>query len=1135
MGVVVVALASACGPAAAVDPCAGVACGEGRCVVVDGEPACWCNAGFEASGLSCQPAPPSDLCASNPCASLSHSLCLVSGGSVRCACPETRVEVGGSCVLRTPCVPNPCTTARRTTCEVVGGVASCRCDPGYAPEGSGCSATPLWRCSDQHVDGDIAEPDECPPLAKTLSLDAPVTRSLSPAGDHDWFRLGVTAGRLYLFTANADTTTLPLLIEVYDPAGVTLLASDNRGLAYASVAFPVPAGMEVLLVRVRGVRATGVGGYTAQYSELGVDDYVNDATHAVTLVPGASGFSGEVQYDDDRDVVWLELPARTAVSLGLGDGGAPQVVVEVARPDGGTRLLNPGETTAVTVPAVETLLLTARGRSPRFRGPFALSLDLLGPDDHSDEAAFATPLLAGSPAQAGALERQGDVDAFSVEQVVGRHYRVVVASTATGLGFTALDVDHRLLGASGSPASNFVWKATQPGTATVRASLNWGSAAQLTYTLALEDLGFDDHADLLSGATTASLGASLGGRLEVPNDVDSFSFAATAGRIVQATVTTGTSTPVVVRLFTPQGLPLTEGTGSASALIEVAGQYKVQLVRSSSGAGGSDVLPYTLALGDVGTDDHAGTASGGTLLTPGTPIAGSVQYTSDVDVFTFDATGNHVYEARCTRSAGGACSFVVKDPSGVPASASGGSGSSHAFLASSAGRWSIEVSGGTTWNATPGPYTVTVTDKGLEDHGSTAATASAATLGTPAPGVLGYSGDIDAFSLVLTGGRLYAVSVAPTGSFSVRDARGTTIASGTSATGLTFLVPTTDTHTIFVSSSGSLGSYALTVEDRGVDDHSNTAAGATPLALGAATPGELQYRGDFDYFSVPVVAGHHHQVTCASTAGQCALQVRLGSTVVASASGYSSPTTLTFKAPAGASTMHVVASNTFGDSTPYTLTVTDLGVDDHGDTAADATLLSLGGAATPGVLETTSDVDAFKVAAAAGEIVDITCTTTAANTCGLRIINPQGTTAGQAPVSASSRLAYLATSGDWLVNVQGTTSGGTPGGAYSLVTTKGTDDVTSTTPLTLGTPRAGRIDYLGDTDVFSLNLTAGAAVTVTVSLGSRVTLALPSGGYAASWYGGYPATYTPSTSGTFSFTVTGDSSSSMGAYTLAVQ
>lgn len=51
-----VALCGGCKARDGEDPCSGITCsGHGRCVVIDGEPVCECDAGYEPDGLSCVP------------------------------------------------------------------------------------------------------------------------------------------------------------------------------------------------------------------------------------------------------------------------------------------------------------------------------------------------------------------------------------------------------------------------------------------------------------------------------------------------------------------------------------------------------------------------------------------------------------------------------------------------------------------------------------------------------------------------------------------------------------------------------------------------------------------------------------------------------------------------------------------------------------------------------------------------------------------------------------------------------------------------------------------------------------------------------------------------------------------------
>ncbi len=1134
-GVVVVAVGLALwgcgvGPKAG-DPCLNVSCGEGRCATAGEVPVCVCNQGYAAAGLTCAALPPTDLCASNPCVSLTNSLCQVNAGRVSCVCPTSRIELNGSCVLRTACTPNPCQKPRRTTCELMGSTFSCRCDPGFAPEGDGCSAAPVWSCASQHADGDSSEADECPPLARPLVIEVPESRTLLPAGDHDWFEISVTPAHLFSFTATS--TSMPLLIEVYDGAGLTLLASDNRGAVQAEVTFVAPAGARLLMVRVRGVRANDTGAYSVSYAELGVDDYANTTAEAITLVPGPNAFAGAVQYAGDLDVVWLEMPSLTAVRLSVADAGSSgELVVEVARPDGGMRTLNSGESTTLTTPTLESFSLTVRGRNPRNLGDFAVSFGDLGPDDHSDDPSFGTPLSADDLPVPGRFERPSDVDSFRVAQLPDRIYRLRWAAQSSSPSVSVVLANGQVVASTGYGATALVWKADQSRSAAVRMQSGYSSGMPL-YTVAVADLGFDDHSDDLTNATAATQGVPVAGRLELPLDVDTFSFTGTTGRIMQVSaVKTGPATSGVlrVRVYDSSGALLGEADGTVGVQLSATGLYKAQVLRGGYSSN-VELITYSVTVTDQGLDDHSGTFSGATALTLGTSISGSVQYGNDVDAFAFTALAAHLYEVVCTRATG-PCSFQVKDSSGVVLVTSSSSTSSPLiFLSRAAERLVVEVNSGSSYSLALGSYSLTVNDRGPEDHGSTIGTATPLTVGTPIAGNIAFTQDVDVFSFSTIQGHVYAAAISLGSSrLELRDANNSVLSSSYNGVA-SFIAPTNGPFFVAVMGSYTTGTYSLTVTDRGVDDHVNTTVGATPLTLGSPLSGDVQYQGDLDVFSVAVVAGRHHQVTCTAVSGSCSYSVLDASGSVL-ANGYSG-STLAFKPPANSTTVYLRVSSS-SESARYTVLVADLGPDDHGDTLADATVLTLDVAATSGVLAVGGDVDAFSVVASTGQIILLSCTTTSGTACALTVSSPSGSTLLQNSAAPSARTGFLAVNaGTYLVQVRGSSSAP---GAYTLAATRGTDDFTTVRPLTLGTPTTGGIDYVGDSDVFSIALTQGVSARVTLSSGVRASVTSPSGTYVPTVYGGSTNTIVPSITGTYLFTVASDFyQGTLTSYTITVQ
>lgn len=1125
-----------CGGNNETDVCAGVACGAGHCVVDQGAAACLCDADFQAQGLFCVPRVV-DPCAANPCVGLSRSLCVADAGVASCECPQGRIEIDGVCVIRTACTPNPCTVSeRKTVCEVSGTTARCLCEPGYAPMGDGCATTPTWDCAAQHSgpDEDTAEPSECPPLAWQLVVGTPSEDfSVRPAGDQDWFALPTLPGHVYAVYANVVSGPSTLQLEVFDHAGLTVLAADTAGDGTAEVHFRAPANGPQL-ARVRGQRASDVFTYSIRYEDQGVDDYPNVADEAPPLSPGAT-FDGELQYPGDLDLAWLTLPSATAVRIDMQglDAGA-DLVVDLRRADGGLARTLAWERTTVTVPEDDAVLLVARGRNLHDVGRFFVATADLGVDDHSDEPAFATPIQPSSTPQPATFERVDDRDVVRFHQEGGHIYQVSCAlnvSSYYGCQAQALTPAGGPLDSSGSTAPVWLAKTTQDVVATF--TRQTGSPGGATYTWFVDDLGRDDYPNPPAAGAPITPGTAVAGRLELPDDADAFSFTADAGHIINVTAS-ATGSQLQVAITTLSGQELAQNINSATAFVQLTGTYQVTVKRSYSYTPG--VVPYSVVVSDLGADDHANQSSLATPITLGQVATGDIQYAGDTDWFSVPVTANHVYQASCLTAAG-ACPMQIVDPSGMTVT-SYFTSSVRGFLASQSGVAAFGVQG---QYSAVGPYTLTVVDLGPEDHGATLATATACQgLCTATPGNIGYIGDFDVFSFAATAGHIYAVTCAGPAScpVSVLNAAGTVVASSSSSTSdARALAATTGPLYVRVgdSYSTSVYAYTLTVTDVGLDDHANTAAGATPIALDTAVTGERQYQGDVDVLAFTAVVGRLYQVQCTATSGQCALAVRAGTTTVAQA--YQATTaTVGFEAPATDLAIEVTSSATAS----WSVLVTDLGVDDHGDTPATGTPLTLGAAATTGRIEVPNDVDVFTLAnVAANDVVLFTCASTSG--CRVDARGPSGVqvASDSSYGSAALRLGFRAPiAGTYSFSVTPYSSGTTM--TYTVSAAAGTDDhgdtAATATALTLGTGVAGVIDFASDVDAFTVTLPAGTQRTVTLTgNGVRASVYAPGGGYvgAVYSYSSFPLSFTPGTAGSYVIQVSRDSSTA-GGYVLTV-
>ncbi|HEY3358916.1 MAG TPA: PPC domain-containing protein, partial [Polyangia bacterium] len=161
-----------------------------------------------------------------------------------------------------------------------------------------------------------------------------------------------------------------------------------------------------------------------------------------------------------------------------------------------------------------------------------------------------------------------------------------------------------------------------------------------------------------------------------------------------------------------------------------------------------------------------------------------------------------------------------------------------------------------------GTYTVSLSDFGT-DVGNTAATATAATVGTPVVSQLSPAGDEDWFSFTAAAGHVYSANTTGADTwvyFYATD--GTTILDDADYPPIYMTAASAGTYYVRVKhySSSGTGSYTLTITDLGADDHGNDAASATAVTLGTAVTGTIMPAGDNDWFKWTAAAGHIYKV-----------------------------------------------------------------------------------------------------------------------------------------------------------------------------------------------------------------------------------------------------------------------------------
>lgn len=983
-----------------VKACASVSCGKGHCVLDVDRPACACDPDYKPNGLSCVPVnqPPVDKCSPNPCIEVNRTDCAVVDGKPVCSCNPGTYASNGVCVLMTKCSPNPCTGTNQTVCSIVGNAAVCSCNAGYAPADGGCGTDLVFDCGKQHTEGDVLEPDECPMLARPIAAnDLWVTgHTIAPTGDVDWFEIAAEAGHVYQVKASG-TGTLALTVDAYAADGATVLGFDHRGTLTPFARFKVVAAGPAF-VRVRGFRASDTGAYELVVTDVGVDDFEDTPALATPASIGGM-FSGEVQFATDVDVVRLPLPEGHKYGLvpPMGADAGTGLTLELYGPDGLTvtrRATTPPLGIVTRSKATGDYYLAVSGGPLGYLGKFDFALTDLGPDDHGDVPAEATPLTASSTPQPGVFELASDIDVFSFTAQAGHIYSFL-CTPANGGYYGCLtsitDAAGTILATSSSGyMSSVAYEFTQAGPFYVRISPQYAYGTMVSpYTYRFEDLGVDDFGDDPMTAAPIVVGAApLSGRIETSTDKDVFSFTAVVNHIYRATCSASTGlgqcSPAILNSAGAVVAGNTNGGNSTAWEATAAGTLYVQIAPTAYY--GTQAGSYSVAVDDLGLDDFGDTIAAASPIAPSATFSsGNLESSLDVDVFSFTAAAPNVYRFTCTPVGAmtSGCTVRLKNAAGVllQTSGTGGSPSAAGVVAievSAAATYYVEVAAGYYSSGAGMAYTYKLENLGPDDFGDDRLSATPITvLGVPATGALETPTDIDVFSFVATAQHVYkftctAAAMAYSGcTLTMRNAAGASIATGggygpISAVSAKVLTAGTYTVEVVAPSYGWVSDpYTFVLEDAGLDDHGDTLATATAITLPTAQgTSNLEWSSDVDVFSFSVVADHIYSFTATSTAS-VQLRMKDGAGIIVAASSYP-PVAVAFKA-AAAGTFYVEVANAGGSaaSGAYTYQAADLGLDDHGNTTATATALPGLGQAVAGTLEYQGDEDFFSIPLAA--------------------------------------------------------------------------------------------------------------------------------------------------------------------------
>ena len=749
--------------------------------------------------------------------------------------------------------------------------------------------------------------------AGTVAVGGSATGEIELGGDRDWFAVTLEEGKTYWFAleswpTGASTLYDTYLYGLYDAAGnlIADTTNDDGGAGSNSrVVFTATANATYYVSA--GANGSRIGTYTLSVRDV-TDDFPAGTDTAGTVAVGGSA-TGEIDFEYDRDWFAVTLEAgktyrfdlegstTSAGTLsdpylrGLYDADG-NLIRGTTNDDGGA---GSNSRVAFTATANATYYVSAGAHRSR-TGTYTLSVEEV-PDDFTAGTGTAGTVAVGGSATGG-IEFVGDRDWFAVTLEAGKTYRFDVEGSTTSAGTLSNTYLYGLYDAAGNliagttnnnggagSNSRVVFTATANATYYVSAGA-YGSRTG-TYRLAVEEF----TADLTAGTDTAgtvAVGGSATGEVELGGDRDWFAVTLEAGKsywfdLEGSRTSAGTlSDPYLHGLYDAAGNLIAgttnnDGGDHRNSRVTFTATADATYYVSAGGHRAS-VGTYTLSVEEVPDDFTAGTGTAGTVAVGGS-ATGEIELGGDRDWFAVTLEAGKTYRFDLEGSATSAGTLYdtylrgLYDAAGNliagTTSNDGGADRNSRVEFTATGNATYYVSAGANGSST-GTYTLSV-EEIPDDFTAGIDTAGTVAVGGSATGEIELGGDRDWFAVTLDARKSYLFDLegSPTSAGTlpdpylsgIYDATGNLISGTTNNDGGTdsnsrVAFTATDDATYYVS-AGAYGSrrgtYTLSVSV--TDDSTAGTDTAGTVAVGGSATGEIEFRGDRDWFAVTLDAG----------------------------------------------------------------------------------------------------------------------------------------------------------------------------------------------------------------------------------------------------------------------------------------
>ena len=267
--------------------------------------------------------------------------------------------------------------------------------------------------------------------ATTTSLNSgdSITGFVNSRGDHDWFRVQLTAGNRYQFNLNRVSGRIDPLLSLRNNAGVLLTQNDDANGGLNSEILYTATSTGTYYLDAGAYANSSIGQYRLLVSQMATDQYAADTSTTGVIAAGGS-ITSTIDSLGDHDWFRISLTAGTSYTFNLnqvGSGGLANPLLALRNSSGVVLTSNDDANGSMnsqisfTASSTGTYYLDAGAFADSGTGQYQLLVSQQATDQYAADTS-TTGVIAVGGSITSTIDSLGDHDWFRISLTAGRSY-----------------------------------------------------------------------------------------------------------------------------------------------------------------------------------------------------------------------------------------------------------------------------------------------------------------------------------------------------------------------------------------------------------------------------------------------------------------------------------------------------------------------------------------------------------------------------------------------------------------------------------------------------------------------------------------------------------------------------------------